>query len=469
MAIESIAKTLGTGSGIDIGALVSTLVDAQYANKQQVLTQKSEALTAQISAASSLKNSISTFDSALRTLISTGTLATQPTSSHPGVVKATALPGASVAGLTGNLEVRALAAPQVANTVPVADKNAAIGAGTLRLTFGKAVVASGEMTGFTAGPATPVDIEIGSDSASLQGIANAINAKKAGVTASILTDTNGSRLVLKGATGEAQAFTLERTAGDAALDAVEVGIGATGSTIGSAAQDAIIAIDGVPVKRPGNTVSDLVVGVKLELVSASVGTQVSLGTSAPTAALGQAVNDVVETFNTLLAELKAMTDPVNGPLKSDSAARNALKSLKSLTTAILVTGGAAGDPTTLSSVGVATQRDGTLKVDPAQLATALANHGGAVEAMFKSGTGLSEKLNAIAAAASNREFGLGASETRYTELRTDLAETKTKALAAAEATRTRMTRQFASMDSVVASYKATQNFLTNQVAAWNKD
>ena len=33
MAVESIAKTLGAGSGIDITSLVSQLVDAQFANK----------------------------------------------------------------------------------------------------------------------------------------------------------------------------------------------------------------------------------------------------------------------------------------------------------------------------------------------------------------------------------------------------------------------------------------------------
>ena len=33
MAVESIAKTLGMGSGIDITSLVGQLVDASFANK----------------------------------------------------------------------------------------------------------------------------------------------------------------------------------------------------------------------------------------------------------------------------------------------------------------------------------------------------------------------------------------------------------------------------------------------------
>ncbi|RYY32443.1 MAG: hypothetical protein EOP59_19155 [Sphingomonadales bacterium] len=239
--------------------------------------------------------------------------------------------------------------------------------------------------------------------------------------------------------------------------------------MGSAAQDAVVAVDGVAVKRATNTIGDLFVGVKLELQSASVGTRVTLGTQAPTAALGQAVNDFVDTYNELLSNLKQATDPITGPLRADNAARTLMRSLKSLSTAQLASGLAAGEPTTLAAIGVATQRDGTLKVDTLALTSALTRSGGAIEAMFKNGTGLSSALTAIATTASNRDFGLGASEANYTNQKIDLAEAKDKALASADAMRTRMTRQFASMDSIVASYRATGDFLTNQIASWNKD
>ena len=61
MAIESIAKTLGTGSGIDIGALVENLVSAQFENKNALLTQKNDALTAQISKLGEIKSGITGF------------------------------------------------------------------------------------------------------------------------------------------------------------------------------------------------------------------------------------------------------------------------------------------------------------------------------------------------------------------------------------------------------------------------
>ncbi len=45
MAIESIAKTLGTGSGVDITTLVNGLVEASFANKNAALTALGHRLT----------------------------------------------------------------------------------------------------------------------------------------------------------------------------------------------------------------------------------------------------------------------------------------------------------------------------------------------------------------------------------------------------------------------------------------
>ena len=74
----SIVKTLGSGSGLDTAAIVAALVDAQYSVKNKQLSDKSDALTAQISAVAKLKSGITSFDAALKTLVKGGSLATQP-------------------------------------------------------------------------------------------------------------------------------------------------------------------------------------------------------------------------------------------------------------------------------------------------------------------------------------------------------------------------------------------------------
>ncbi|WP_447727568.1 flagellar filament capping protein FliD [Sphingomonas koreensis] len=476
MAVESIAKTLGGGSGIDTAALVKELVEAQFKNRNAAIAKREETLTAQISAATTHKSNITTFATALSSLSRGGSLATQPTSSNTGILNVSRLSGANLSALSAQIEVRQLASAQAVSAAPVADKTAAIGRGTLTLTFGTATVANGAMTGFTAGSGTPVNITIGENNSSLEGVAAAINAANAGVTASILTDGAGSRLVVKGGTGEARAFTLtaSETAGHEGLAALNIGVGATGTTIGSAAADAIVAIDGVALRRESNSISDLVPGVKLDLASAQPGTIVNIGKSLPTNSLMQAVQNLVDTYNEVFTALAKDLNAVDGSLRQDVAARNLKRQLQKLTLQPLASG-ASDVPTTLAQIGVKTNRDGSLSLDSAVLTKALVNHPGQVEKMFAqpvggttTNNGLSAVLDAISIEAANTKRGLGASEISYTKAKIDVVDDKAEAVRKTEALRTRMTRQFASMDARVSAYKATQTFLENQIDAWNK-
>jgi flagellar hook-associated protein 2 len=475
MAIESIAKTLGTGSGIDITALVTSLVEAQYEAKNSLLTAKSEKLASQISAAGAAKSNITSLSTALASLVRGGTLRTVPTSSDTGLLTVSALSGVNLSGVNARVEVRQLAAAQSANTAPVADKTAAIGTGKLRITLGTATVAAGAMSAFTAGAAAAIDVTITSANNSLEGIAAAINAAGAGVTASILSDSDGARLVLKGANGAASAFTMTATedVGAEGLADLNVGIGAS-TTIGSAAADAIVAVDGVQLKRTSNSITDLVPGIKLELVGAAIGTTVRIGSTEPTASLTQAADDFVSSYNEVLASLKADLDPVTGSLRADNAAKTLARQLAQLTLTPLVTNAPAGAPGTLAGIGITTNRDGSLSLDSTKLSKALINFPDIVEAMFAepvgtatTGNGLSAAMNAIATAATSTTTGLGASESRYTAAKADLTEAQERAVEAAEATRTRMTLQFAKMDAKVAAYKTIQTSLQQQIDAWN--
>lgn len=465
MAVSSIVAALGSGSGIDTTALVTSLVDAQFAAKAGQLTRRDEALTAQISGAGSLKSAIAGFSTALNSLVRGGTLTTSPTSSNAGVARLATATGRTVSGLSGTLDVVQLARPQTAASAVIADRGAAIGTGSFTLTFGAATVEGGAMTDFTAGGGAPVTIAIGSGRDSLDGIAAAINAAGAGVTASVIGDGGGARLVLKGATGASQGFTL--TSDDPGLAALSIGPDASATTIGSVAQDAIVRLDGIEVRRASNTIANLVDGLRVELTGPGTTT---LGMSAPTAALSQAVGDFVETYNQLLGVVQQQTDAKTGALRGDPAALTLARSLARLPATVLSNG---TGPRTLAELGVATNRNGTLRLDTARLAFTLAQQPQAVEAMFRdgsgaSGGGLAAALGTIATAAGNVSTGLGASESRYTKAKSDLALTREKAGAAAEQVRTRLTAQFVAMDARVAAYKATQTFMENQVKAWNK-
>src|SRR3546814_5940931 len=67
---------------------------------------------------------------------------------------------------------------------------------------------------------------------------------------------------------------------------------------------------GIAVTRSTNSVDDLIDGVKIDLLAASPGTPVTIGTTRPIASLEQVVTDFVDTYNHMLALLKEDTNPI---------------------------------------------------------------------------------------------------------------------------------------------------------------
>lgn len=477
-AAQSILTSLNAGSGIDIASLVDSLTQAQFAAQTSQLQSKSDALDAQISDVGTLLSNIQSFSTALNTLVTGGTLQSSPTVSNGAIVSATALAGARLAGLSASVEVRQLATAQSAASA-VLDPAATIGGGTLTLTIGSVVTNGDGTTGFSAsGDAIPITIDPAN--ATLGGIAAQINsaakAAGAGVTASVVNDGTGARLVLRGATGAAQAFQLQATSDPGGgLSQFDVDPAGTSSmTMGAVAQDAIVSLDGVQFHRASNQINDLVPGVKLNLLSAQPGTVVSIGSTTPTDALSQAVSDFVDTYNQFHAIIAAdLNAQKGGTLSNDLAVKTLNTQLSQLTLASLITNPEPGAPNTLATIGVGTNNDGTLKIDPTQLAKTIAAHPEAIEAMFTqstdgSGDGLANKLASITATATSYTVGLGKSKSTYTSKKSDIGDQQDALTTKETAYKAQLTQTYSAMDTRVSSYKSIQNFLTNQIDAWNK-
>lgn len=473
-ATQALLTSLNTGSGVDTGTLVDSLVQAQFATRSAQLAAKTDTLTSQISGVSTMKNTITTFSSALQSLIKGGTLQSQPLSSDTKSLVASPIAGVKMANVSSSINVTQLAAAQSVRTkTAVSDRSAVIGSGTLTFAFGAATYDSTgtKMTGFDStsnGLSATVDLT----NATLDDVATAINAKKFGVTATVIADgKGGAYLSLKGQSGANNAFTVSSS--NAAFRQFEVkpvtdpSNDTSTTAVSGQAANAKLTVDGIPVERSTNTITDLLTGVKLQLNAVSTG-PVSLTSERPTTALTQAVQDVVDTYNQVLATLKEQTDPINGPLRGDRAARSLLQSLQglSLTT---ISDGTAGAPRTLAEIGVSTNKDGTLKLDTKALDAAIKANPDAIESMFASTTtGLAKVLSSISDAATSTVYGLGASEARYTAAKTALGKDQTKITTDSDAMRTRLTQQYAAMNSRVAAYKKTQTFLEGQIKAWNK-
>ena len=467
---DSIAVTLGAGSGIDTKSLVSSLIDAQFGPKTQALTAKKDLLTSQISALSQLRSGLTGFSTALTTLVSGGTLSTQPVSADTSVLNVGLLPGASISGLSATVEVKQLATAQVVTSGVVADRTAPFGKGTLTITLGTATYDTNDVpTGFApkAGT-TPVTVTIGDGQNSLNGIASAINAAKAGVTATVITDSTGSRLSIKGSTGAEQAFTIDVTEDAAApgLSALAFNTGAQAMTLTGKSVDAIVALDGVSVRRANNSISDLVTGVKLDLVKAAPGQTIAINTSPPTAALSQAVTDIVDTYNQLIGIAKTDTDASSGVLRADNGVKELMRQLRELTSRDLNPSGGTDEIKTLAQIGVKTNRDGTLSVDATVLQKALQDSGPIVEKMIN--TGLGTALRDISLALTGPNGALTSSQSGYGRLQKTIADQQAKIETDSAAMRDRLTRQYASMDARVSAYKATMSFLDQQIKSWTR-
>ncbi len=368
--VTSIGYSLGAGAGIDTKTLIEDLAKAEKAPKEALIAKRESANTAKISALAQASGAIDSFASALSKLIEGGSLFTQPSVSEPGLLSAKAVAGADIANLSAQIEVRQLAQAQSLVSANLASALAPVGQGTITLT-----TASGSH-----------DVTIDATNDSLDGLARAINGKNAGVTATVVTDSNGSRLMLKGATGEANGFTLSVPGGTSSgLERFAFGPAVTGGmTAAQTAKDAIVNLDGAEVRRSGNSFSDLIPGVQIDLKKAAVGTIVTLGAERPIEGIRQGITDFVDAYNelqTMLAEATAAatSDKEAGPLRGDSGIRQMQRELARLTTTQLSSTGAYK---TLSEIGVATNRDGSLRVDTVKLNAALESDPAAVEGLF---------------------------------------------------------------------------------------
>ncbi|HYJ52953.1 MAG TPA: flagellar filament capping protein FliD [Allosphingosinicella sp.] len=361
----SIGFALGAGSGLDVRALVDDLAAAAKAPKEALIAQREKANEAKVSTLAQVSGAIDSFASALSSLISGGTLYSQPSLSDSSVFTATAVAGTRLGDLSAEIEVTQLARAQTLSSDPLGGASDPVGEGDL-------IIAT-DTGSFT--------VTITAANNSLTGLAKAINDKGAGVTASVVTDAAGARLVVKGGIGEAKAFTLSVPGGT--TSGLER-FASTEMTLAQQAQDAILFVDGVEIHRAANSFADLIPGVQIDLKSAKPGTPVSVGVTRPTAAIGQAVQDFVTAYNELAAMIaeatKAGVSGEAGALRGDVGVREMQRQLAQLPTMILSSTGEG--PHTLAEIGVRTNRDGTLSVSQTRLQDALTADPQGVEALF---------------------------------------------------------------------------------------
>ena len=462
---SSIVSSLGGGSGIDMAALAANLATAQFATRIDRNSSQADTVDKQISAASTLKSQLLQLSKAVGERVRTGDLATQPQIANGAVASVSR---GAVSG-TGSytLEVSALAAAQVLSSLPYTSAAAPTGAGTLALRFG--TISGGSLTEDPGH--SPVTITIPSG-AKLSDVAAAINAAGAGVSAYVLNGSDGAHLMLKGQQGAANAFQLEasETAGEEGLAALAWTPAVAPTRLLNAAASAAFKLDGLELTSASNTIADLVPGLSLGLTGTNVAAPTTIRFSDPTATVNSFMNDLTAALNELMSELNKDVDPLGGDLARDDGARTLRLSLSQLAGTTVMPSAASGLPRTMADLGLATNRDGTFRLDPARLAATLKSSPTGVAAMLTNGIygvfASLDKLSRTGTAASN-PGSLSGSLARLAARKTKLASEKVDLADAQEKLRAQMITRFAGTDTRVGASRATLSFLKNQIDAWN--
>ena len=462
---SSIVAALGGGSGVDMTALASQLATAQFAGRIGRIEGQTETLESRISLAGTLKSQILQLATALGERVRVGDLAPTPLIANAAVAGVSRSSGSIASSGSYSLEVTALASRQIVASLPLAAASTPSGAGTLTLRLG--TIDSGT---FTAGTATPTAITIPTG-ATLQTVAAAINSAATGITAYVASGTDGARLVVKGGEGAASAFVIE-----AAEDPLEPGLAALAWTpaeparLLASAADARFRLDGLERSAASNVISDAAPGLSLTLTATNSGAPTTIRFSDPGAAIGTAMQDLTAAFNEIAGALGQAIDPKSGPLARDPGALALRRELSQLASAVLLPTAAEGTPRSLSELGLATNRDGSFRFDPALLQRALTAAPAAVTALFTPGLrGVFATIDRIARNASvvGDPGSLGGSVARYAALKTKLADDRAKLDTQLETVRAQFIKRFSASDVRVGASRSTLSFLQNQIAAWN--
>lgn len=456
----------GIGSGLDINGIISKLMQVEQ-QPLIALARKEASYQSKISALGSLQSALSSLKTAASAMVpSTGQTAAAKYTSYSATVADSTIASASastgaVAGAY-SLEVTSLAkSHQLMSAAYLSGETTVVGAVGETIVIERGSVSGGIFTGKTG--TSPITITIDDTNKTLAGIRDAINAAKAGVTATIVTGDTGAQLVLTGDSPGTK--DIIRTTGTLAAMNYNP-VDQSGSlTQKQPATDAVIKLNGVTVTKQSNTITDALTGVSLtlakETTSATTVTVSKNTTSTLTAsfaALAKAYNDLAKAMNEL-GSYDAETQK-GGPLLGNTT----LRSVESRMRRVLgeVPAGATGTYTRLAQVGITLQRDGTMAVDSSKLQTA-------ATADFESVTSLASALGSALKSATDSMVGTGGTIPSATAgLNASINDINDRREAFAlrlTQVEARYRKQFTALDTMISSMNSTSAYLTQQLAS----
>jgi flagellar hook-associated protein 2 len=416
----------GLVSGLSTSTLIAQLMQIEAA-PQLRLKNRVAAEDKTIGAYRAINIRLAALETAAGTMANLTTWqAAKATSSSPSV---TAVASSSSTPGSTTFDVTSLARAQVSTATVAATGDITTG-GTVDITIG--------------GTTHAVDV---SADRSAQGVADAINAKKAGVTASLITTSTGVTVlqISGGTTGSANAFTV-------------TGLNATVETA-VAATDAVLqvgdpATGGYTVNSSTNTFTTLLAGTAITVSKLESG--VTVDVTADADAIAKSMKSLVDAANAALSEIGAQsstTASTVSPLTGDSMARQIADHILGA-----VTSGVDGYGD-LAQFGVEVDRHGKLTFDAEKFATAYATD---PSTLHNAASAFAGKVQTLA---DSHQQNMTNAVTGRTSLVDNLNEQIDRWDARLAARRLTLERQFTGLERALSSLQSQSNWLAGQLGA----
>jgi flagellar hook-associated protein 2 len=431
---------LGFG-GLDTSTLVSSLV----AIEQEPITQLQQE-QANVQSASS---TISNFSNDLSALANAATALSDPTTFQ--AMSATSSDPSIVATASGNpaagqwsVSVQSIAQEQRTLSNGTASADTALGlSGTLAVTMGN---------GQTANIAV-------SSTDTLQDVANAISSAGLPIQASVMYDGSQYHLLVSGtSTGASNSITYNESG--LTNTGYSLGLSTAKNTIQSAT-DAQLTVGGVPVTSATNQVTNAIPGVTLAVTqpTANAATVTIAGDST---AVQQQVQAFVNAYNQVIGDGHSdagygKTAAANTLLQGDQGIESTLDQIGQLVGEQVP--GTSGAYTTLASVGITLNEDGTLSFNTGTFQAAMQADPSGVQRMFvtdasNGSTGIMSQFSNVINMLTDPSSGVLTAEAQgFNSRGTAIGQQITDGQQRVTQYQTQLQTEFSQMNAMLAQYK----------------
>lgn len=467
------AITSSSTTAIDVPTLVSQLMAVERRPIDK-LNAKITSFESKISSFGTLSSLVSSFQTASKNIGTTLQKLTA-TPSDTGILTASA--GSTAVPGTYTLSVSQLAQAQNLIATGQTSSTAAIGNGAATtVTFDLGAISGGTLTNgkysgatFTSNGSGTVSITVDSTNNTLEGIRDAINAAATGVTATIVNDGSGTpfRLALTASsTGVSSSLKITTSGGDGTIGNL-LGYDPASTqnmTQTLAAQNASLTVNGIAITSASNTVSEAIQGVALTLKNITA-SPTSLTVTRDTNAINTAASGFVEAYNALASQIKSRgaygtSTAAGGALAGDATLRMLQEQLRS----IFLTPASGGTMTSLAQVGIAFQRDGSLKLDSSTLSNAISSDFNDVNNLLASSSGYATRLEAWAKSALTPGGVIDARTQSLNRNIKDQNEAVDKLESRMVALEKKYTLEYTNLNRLLSSMNSTSTFLTQQLS-----